>query len=118
MWKVIQVVCLVETDTWCGTHVRVFPDNGLVRRHRPSKIRRTRRPLLRILLERPHPKSYFYKNFHAPSLNLKGKTMVRCIALVDVAKGSVAAVQLPIAVPRFHLELQGPLIRLPTDDWF
>jgi hypothetical protein len=102
VWKVIQAICIVETNTWCGTHVHVSPSV-----HSPQQApfnldqaKSVARAVLYFeaatdaLVPPDRLKSQFCKSFHAANTNFKGKSMEQCFALVEKSKSDQELVEL------------------------
>ena len=96
VWEVIHAACLIETNTWCGTHVHVSPDNDYTLDQMKSVARAVLyfESALNALVPADRLKSKFCKSFHASNPNFKGKTMDKCVALVDATKNNVAVIEL------------------------
>ena len=96
VWEVIQAACIVETNTWCGTHVHVSPDNEYTFDQVKSVARAVLyfESALNALVPADRLKSRFCKSFHASNPSFTGKSMQQCIALVDAAKDTVAVIEL------------------------
>jgi len=96
VWKVIEAACIIETNTWCGTHVHVSPDNDYTLDQVKSVACAVLyfESSLNALVPADRLKSKFCKSFHASNPNFKGKAMDKCIALVDATRNHVAIIEL------------------------